>query len=158
MNFNSKSGRKRCFSYETKASISFIPMRRMYLWCLITKSKEIIMWIRVCPNRRTNVNSRNGTKRSFSDETKASIPFIPMKRTCLWCLTIERKDIIKWIHVYPNWKMNFNCKNGRKRSICYETKASIHLSPRGEWICGAQSLKERRSIGESGFIQLKNGL
>ena len=43
MNFNSKTGKKRCFSYETKASISFISMMRMCLWCLIIKRKKIIM-------------------------------------------------------------------------------------------------------------------
>ena len=34
------------------------------------KKKEIIMQIRVCPNRRTNINSKNGRKSSFSFETK----------------------------------------------------------------------------------------
>ena len=29
------------------------------------------------------------------------------------------------IHVYLNWKTNFNSKNSRKRSFSYETKASI---------------------------------
>ena len=46
-NFNSKIGNKRSFSYETKLSISFIPERRMCLWCPITKRKVIIMWIDV---------------------------------------------------------------------------------------------------------------
>ena len=45
--FNSKNFKKSYFSYETKATISFIPMRRMCFWCLITKRKEFIMWIRV---------------------------------------------------------------------------------------------------------------
>ena len=30
-----------------------------------------------------------------------------------------------------------------------------HLSQRGEWICGAQSLKERRLLRESMFIQIE---
>ena len=37
------------FSYESKASISFIPMSRMSLWYLIMKRKEIIMWIHLYP-------------------------------------------------------------------------------------------------------------
>ena len=42
MNFNSKIGRKRSFSYESKAWLSFIPMRGMCLWCLIMKWMAII--------------------------------------------------------------------------------------------------------------------
>ena len=83
-NFNSKIGNKRSFSYETKASISLIPKRRMYLWCPIMKKKGIIMWIHVYPNRNTNFNSKIGNKRSFYYETKASISLIPTRRMCLW--------------------------------------------------------------------------
>ena len=72
-NFNSKIGNKRSFYYETKASISLIPKRRMCLWCLITKRKEIIMWIDVYPNWNMNFNSKIGNKRSFYYEAKASI-------------------------------------------------------------------------------------
>ena len=35
---------------------------------------------RVCRNQPMNINSKNGGKRCFSNKTKASIPFIPMKR------------------------------------------------------------------------------
>ena len=108
MNFKSKNGNKRSFSYETKASISVIRSRRMCLWCPIMKRKEIVMWIHVYPNWKTNFNSKNGNKRSSSCETKASISLIPMKRTCLRCPIMKRKEIIIWIHVYPNRKMNFN--------------------------------------------------
>ena len=83
-NVKSKIGNKRSFSYETKASVSLITKRRMSLWCLITKRKEIIMWIDVYPNWNTNLNSKIGNKRSFSYETKASIPLIPRRRMCLW--------------------------------------------------------------------------
>ena len=48
--------------------------------------------------------------------------------------------------------MIFNSKNGMKRSFSYETKASIYLSQWLEWICGAQSLKERILLCESVFI------
>ena len=48
--FNSKNGRKRSSSYETKALISFIPLRRMGLWFQIMKTMEIITWIRVHTN------------------------------------------------------------------------------------------------------------
>ena len=82
-NFNSKIGNKRSFSYETKASISLIPKRRMCLWSRITKRKDIIMWIEVYPNWNTNFNSKIGNKRSFSYETNSSISLIPKRRMCL---------------------------------------------------------------------------
>ena len=142
------------------------PMRRMCLLCPIMK-KESIMWIHVYTYWKRNFDSKNGKRRSFFYETKASISFIPMRRMCLWWPTIKRKEIIMWIHVYPierrtliikmierevcpmkpkhqyhlsnkeiimwirvypNWKRNFNSKNGQKRSISYETNVSIHLS------------------------------
>ena len=129
-NFNSKIGNKRSFSYETKASISLIPKRRMCLWCPIMKRKEFIMWIHVYPNWNTNFNSKIGNKSSFSYETKASISLIPKRRMCLWCLIMKRKEIIMWIDVYPNWNTNFNSKIGNKRSFSYDTKSSISLIPK----------------------------
>ena len=128
-NFNSKIGNKRSFSYETKASISLIAKRRMCLRCPITKRKEIIMWIDVYHNWNTNFNSKKGEKRSFYYETKASISLIAMRRMCLWCPITKRKEIIKWIHIYPNWKTHFNSKIGNKKSFSFETKASISLIP-----------------------------
>ena len=127
MNSNSKNGGKRSFSFKTKASIPFIPMRRMCLWCPILKRMEIIMWIQVDPNWNTNLNSKNGKKRSLYYETKASKSFITTKRMRLWCLIMKRMEIIMWINVYPNWEMNFNSKNGSKGSFSYESKASISL-------------------------------
>ena len=50
-----------------------ILVSRFNLWCPIIKRIEITMWIRVYPNWKTNFNSQNGTKRSFSYEIKASI-------------------------------------------------------------------------------------
>ena len=114
MNFNSKNGRKRSFSYETKPSISFIPMRGMCFWCPIMKWKDIIMWIRVYLNWKMNLNFKNGRSSSFSYETKALISFIAMKRRmCLWRPIMKWKEMIVQIRVYPNWKTNFNSKNGR---------------------------------------------
>ena len=101
-NFNSKNHWQRCFSIETKASISLIPMRRMCLWHLLIKRKEIIMLIPICPNRWMNINSKNGRERRFSYETKASIPFIPIRRMYLWCPTMKWNKSITWIHVFPN--------------------------------------------------------
>ena len=126
-NFNSKNGNKGRFSYEMNASISLIPMRRMCLLRPIMKITEIIMWIHFYPNRKTNFNSKNGNKRSFSYETKASISFIPMRRTCLWCPIMKWNEITVWIYAYLDWKSYFNSKIGNKRSFSFETKASISL-------------------------------
>ena len=135
MNLNSKNGRKRSFSFVTKASIPFIPTRRMCLWCPILKRMEIIMWIQVYPNRKTNLSSKNGNKWSFSYEIKASKSFITIKRMRLWCPIMKRKEIIMWIHVYPNWKTNLNSKNGWKTSFPYEIKASkSFISTKRMWI------------------------
>ena len=67
----------------------------------------------------------------------------------------EKKKIILWICVCWNRLMNINSKNGGKGCFSYETKASIPFIPIGEWICGTQSVKERRLVCESEFIQLK---
>ena len=84
---------ERDFSFEAKASISFILGSRMFLWCVIMKRRKIVMWIRVCPIRWMDINSKNGRKRSFSYETKAWISFIPMRRICLCYLISKRKKI-----------------------------------------------------------------
>ena len=122
MNFNSENGNKRSFSYQTKASISFIPIRRTCLWCTIMKWNEITIWIHVYPNWNTYFNSKIGNKSSFSYEIKASISLIPTRRTCLWCPIMKRKEIVMWIHVYRNWKTNFNSKIGNKRTFLMKPK------------------------------------
>ena len=94
MNFNSKNGRRRCFSLETNAIISYIPIKRMCLWCLIMIGRENIIWICVCPNRRMNINSKNGRKKCFSYETKARMPFIPMRRMWFWCVIMKEKRLL----------------------------------------------------------------
>ena len=128
-NFNSKNSRnRRSFFFETKALISLIPMRIMCLWCPILKRKEIIIWIHIYPNWEMNMSSKNGRKISFSYETEASILFFPMRRMRLWHLMMKRNKIIMSIHVYPNWKMNFESKNGRKKSFPMEPKHQIRLS------------------------------
>ena len=55
-------------------------------------------------------------------------------------------EIIMQICVYPNWHTKFDSQNGGNWSFFYETKASIHLSQGREWVCGAQSWKERDYI------------
>ena len=158
MNFDSKNGKKICFSFETKASISFIPMKRMCLWYPIMKRIEIILWVRICPNRWTNFNSKNGRKRSFSYENKASISFILIRRMCLGAQSWKENRLLRESMFIPIDRRTLILKNSGKWSFSYETKASIHLSHWGEWICGTQSLKDRRLLCKFEFIQLKNKL
>ena len=89
-----KIGRKRSFSYETKVSISFIPMRRMDLWCLIIKRKEITMWISVYPNRKTNFNSKKWYKKKFFSWNLGIISFILMRRMNLWCQSLKERRLL----------------------------------------------------------------
>ena len=104
------------------------------------------MWIYVYPNRKTNFNSKNGNKKSFSYETKVSISFIAMRRMCLWCPIMKRKEIIIWIHVYPNWKTYFNSKIGNKKGFSYETKPSILLIPRRRMCLWCPIMKRKEII------------
>ena len=120
-NFNSKKGNRRSFAYDTKASTSLIAMRRTSLWCPIMKWNKITIWIYAYPNWKTYFNSKIGNKRSFSFETKESISLIPTWKMCLWFPITERKEIIMWIHVYPNWKTCFNSKIGNKKCFYYDT-------------------------------------
>ena len=49
MNFDSKeNGERKRFSYETKAPIACIPMRKTCTWWPVIKILEIIMSIHVC--------------------------------------------------------------------------------------------------------------
>ena len=116
--------------------------------------KDIIVWIYVYPIWQMNFDSKKLWEVKFFLWNQSINSFIPMRRMNLWSPIIKRKMIIMWIHVYPNWRTNFNCKNGKKRSFPYETKVSIYLSQWREWICGAQSLKEERLLCESLFNQI----
>ena len=46
------------FSYETYATMSFILMKKIRLWCPIMKRKEIIMCIHVYPNSQMDIISK----------------------------------------------------------------------------------------------------
>ena len=113
-----KNGVKKSFSFQAKASISSIPMRRMCLWRPIIKGMKIITGIQVCLIWQANFRStKNGVNKSFSCETKASRTFIPMRRISLWCLILKKKDITIWIHVCPNWQINLNSKKWWKEKL-----------------------------------------
>ena len=97
--------------------MSFISIRRIRLWCQIMKGKEITMWIDVCLIEKWTLILKNYGKGRFSYETKASMPFIPMRRMSLWCSIMKRKGITIWICVYPNREMNFNSKKRWKEKL-----------------------------------------
>ena len=143
------------FSLWNQCINSFIPMKRMTLWCLIIKRKEIIMWIHVYPYWKMNFNSKNGRKKSFSYESKASISFIPMRRMNLWCPIIERKEIITWIQVYPIEKRTSILKMVEKEVLLLNPRQQNRLSQYEEWVYSAQSRKERRLLCESMFISME---
>ena len=59
-----------------------------------------------------------------------------------------------WIRVYPNWRMDFNSKNGGKRCFSCETKTSISFIPTRECVCGAQPWKRKRLFYKSVVVQI----
>ena len=105
LNFDSKeNGAKKSFSRETKAWISCILMKKISLWWPIIKEMKINMSIHVSLNWRIKFDSiKNGGKKSFSRETKASISCILMRRTCLWWPIVKEREIITSIHVCLIW-------------------------------------------------------
>ena len=125
------------------------------MWSPITKRKEIVMWIHIYPNWKMNFNSKNGNKRSFSHQTKASISFIPIRRTCLGSSIMKWNEITMWIHVYPNLNTYFNSKIGNKSSFSYEIKALISLIPMGRTCLWCPILNETRLLYESLFIPIE---
>ena len=103
-NFDSKeNGGDKSFYCKTKASKPCIPMRRMRLWCPITKRVRIITRIQVCPIQGKNFDSKeNGGKKIISCKTKALKSCIQSRKTCLQGLITKRKKIITRIQL-PNF-------------------------------------------------------
>ena len=56
-------------------------------------------------------------KERFCDEAKVSVSFIPIRKMCLWCLIMKRKEIITSIHVCPTWRMNFYSEKWLKKKL-----------------------------------------
>ena len=142
-NINSKNGRNKSFSYETKSLILFIPMRGLCLWCPIMKGKKTIMWIHVYANWQTNTESKKWWQVKFFLWNQSINSFILMRRMNWWCLIFKRKEIIMWIHVCPNWWTNTNSKNGRKRSFSCESKGSISFIPMRKMCSWCPIMKKR---------------
>ena len=91
-------------------------------WRLLCESIFVLI------NQRT-LTLKNNWNKSFSYETKASMSFAQMRKMSLWCPIMKRKGITMWIHVCPNWQINFNSKKWWKGKLFYENKASISFMP-----------------------------
>ena len=114
-----KNGWKKSFSYEAKASMSFITMSKMSFWFTIIKRKEIFMWLCVYPNWQTNFDSKKWCKQKLFIWNQNINSFILISRMSLWFLIMKRKEIIIWIHVYPNWQTNFDSKKWWKKKLFF---------------------------------------
>ena len=106
-------------------------------------------------NGQTLIPKKDG-KKSFSYETKLLMSSIPIRRMCLCCPIVKRKQIVTCIHVYPNWQMSFDSKeNGGKESLSLNPKYQHHLSQWWESAYGSQSRKKRRLLCVSKFFPIE---
>ena len=140
MNFDSKKWWEVKFFVWNKNIDSLIQASRMNLWCPIIERIEIIMWIHIYPSWKTNINSKIGRKRSFSYETKASIP-LSQKGECAYgaqswnkgdyyvnpCLPhlIDELWFKKW------WEVKFFLWN-QSINIIYPNKENMFMVPNHE--------------------------
>ena len=60
-----------------------------------------------------------------------------------------------WIRVIPIEKLTLILKMVEREIFLMKPRIQYHLSEWGEWTCSAQSLKERRLLCESKFIQIE---
>ena len=102
MNINTRKWWKDKLFLWNQALMSFILMSWVSLWCLNMIKKGLLCEsVFVLVEKWTSI-LKNGCKRSFSYEPKASMSFIPKKRISLWFPIVKRKEIIMWIQDYPN--------------------------------------------------------
>ena len=83
-------GKKR-FSYQANASMSSIRKRRMYLWCLIVKKRRFLCASMFVTIDEIALNPKNGGRKSFFYQSKASMSSFPMTRMFLWCPIMKKK-------------------------------------------------------------------
>ena len=94
LTLNLKHGGKRRFSYETKASMSFIPMNRTSYGTQSRKERRLLCEsMFILTDRRTLILKKGG-KRTFSYETKESMSIIPVSITSLLCPIKKENKII----------------------------------------------------------------
>ena len=112
-----KNGHKGSFSYETKASMSFIPIRRMSLWFLIRKRKQIIMWIHVYPNWQMKFDSKKWWEEKLFLWIQSIDVIYPNEENRFMVPNYEKKEIIMWLRVCRNLKISFNSKKWQKEKL-----------------------------------------
>ena len=130
-----KNRGKKSFVYETKALTLFILMRKISLWFPIMKKKRLLCETVFIPIDKWILILKNGGKKRFSHETKASTSFIPIRRVCVWCPIMKKREIIMWFRICLNWHMSFDSKNmmGRK-AFLMKPKHQWHLSQWGDYV------------------------
>ena len=124
-----KNDRKRSFSYETKASLSFNPIIRICLRCPIVKKKEIIMCIHVCHNWRNNINFKKlVVKKAFLIKQKHQ-RHLSQWGEFVYGAQSWKKKITTCIHVFHIDRITLVLKKKGKNSFSYQTKASMSSIP-----------------------------
>ena len=86
------------------------------------------MWIYVYPNRKTNFNSKNGNKKSFSYESKASMSLIPTRRTSLYAQSWEEWRLLSESMFVPIDKWTLTLKRMEGEAFLMKPKPKYHLS------------------------------
>ena len=86
-----KNGGNKSFSYETKASMPFIPTSRTSLWWPSWKEKRLLCKSEFVPIEKRSLILKNRGKGSFSYETKDPMSFVQMRRMSLWCSIMKEK-------------------------------------------------------------------
>ena len=123
-----KNGRKNNFSYETKASMSFIQMRKMSLWCLILKGMKIIMWVCICFNSQMNFNSKKWSKEKLFLWKYCINVIYPNEENEFMVSNHKKKEdysVNPCLSQLTKWTLIL--KNSGKLSFTYEIKASMLL-------------------------------
>ena len=132
MNINSKNNKNRSFSWETNASISFVPMRRMCLLCPIMKKRRFLRASMFLTIDGITLIPKNTGKKSFSYQAKAPISYIQMRRMCIWCPIMTKKEIVMRMHVSHNWRNNIDSKKWRKEKLFLSSQSINVIYPNEE--------------------------
>ena len=86
-------GEKKLFPW-TEALMSFIPMRKISLWCPILKRKNIYMWICACLNWHMNFNSKKWLKEKLFLWNQSLNIIYPISRMSLWPPIMKKSRLL----------------------------------------------------------------
>ena len=127
-----KNGGKKSFSYETKASMSFIPIRRMSYGAKIWKGRRLL-----CESVFVPINKQTLTLKNMEREAFLMNP----KHQCHLSLPVEHiygprimkiKEIIMWIYVCSNRQRNFDSKKWCEERLFKWNQSIIVIYPNEE--------------------------